>query len=153
MKDFFNGVRRHIGKLDAEKLREQYERLSDELVALDTLFETISIGIIFLDERGDIVKSNPAARELLGIDIKDAMESLAIPLGKSTKRDIDISYPRERTLEIKSVPVESGTLVYIDDVTAERQRTEEELRVGALVGDYIELQQAYLEAAGLVDYE
>lgn len=30
---------------------------------------------------------------------------------------------------------------------------EEELRVGALVGDYIELQQAYLEAAGLVDYE
>ena len=131
MKDFFNGVRRHIGKLDAEKLREQYERLSDELVALDTLFETISIGIIFLDERGDIVKSNPAARELLGIDIKDALESLAIPLGKSTKRDIDISYPRERTLEIKSVPVESGTLVYIDDVTAERQRTEEELRVGA----------------------
>lgn len=131
MKDFFNGVRRHIGKLDAKLLREQYERLSDELVALDTLFETISIGIIFLNEQGGIVKSNPAARELLGIDIKDAMESLAIPLGKSTKRDIDISYPIERTLEIKSVPVYSGTIVYIDDVTAERARTEEELRVGA----------------------
>ncbi len=30
---------------------------------------------------------------------------------------------------------------------------EEELRIGALIGDYIELQQAYLEAAGLVEYE
>ena len=30
---------------------------------------------------------------------------------------------------------------------------EEELRVGALVGDYIELQQAYLEVSGLVEFE
>ena len=30
---------------------------------------------------------------------------------------------------------------------------DEELRVGALIGDYIDLQQAYLESAGLVDYD
>lgn len=131
MKDFFNSVRRHIGKLDAEHLREQYERLLDELDASYALFETISIGIIFLDESGAIVKSNPAAKELLGINPEDALENLAIPLGKAMKRDVDITYPTQRTLEIKSVPVESGTLVYIDDVTAERERTEEELRVGA----------------------
>ena len=27
MKDFFKGVRRHIDKMDAERLREQYARL------------------------------------------------------------------------------------------------------------------------------
>ena len=131
MKDFFNGVRRHIGKLDAEHLREQYAHLSDELIALDALFKTISLGIIFLDERGEIIKSNPAAKELLGIAPEDALSALQIPLGKAMKRDIDITYPEERTLEIKSVPVEAGTLVYIADVTSERERTEEELRIGA----------------------
>ena len=52
MKDFFNGVRRHIGKMDAEHLREQYARLSDEAAFLDTLFQTIAQGIIVLDENG-----------------------------------------------------------------------------------------------------
>ena len=131
MRDFFNGVRRHIDKLDAQHLREQYARLSDELASLDTLFETISIGIILLDENGHIAKSNPAAKDLLGIKPEDALDTLSIPIGKSVKRDIQITYPQSRTLEIKSVPIESGTLVYIDDVTAERERTEEELRTGA----------------------
>ena len=31
MKSFFDGVRRHIGNMDAEHLREQYRRLSDEV--------------------------------------------------------------------------------------------------------------------------
>lgn len=131
MRDFFNGVRRHIDKLDARNLREQYARVSDELASLDTLFETISIGIILLDEHGQIARSNPAAKHLLGIKPEDALEMLSIPTGKAAKRDIQITYPQMRTLEIKSVPVESGTLVYIDDVTAERERTEEELRIGA----------------------
>ena len=30
MKDFFKGVRKRIGKLSAEKLREQYELVADE---------------------------------------------------------------------------------------------------------------------------
>ena len=61
MKDFFKGVRRHIGKLDAEHLREQYARLSEETISLETLFKTIAQGIVVLDEQGAIVKSNPAA--------------------------------------------------------------------------------------------
>ena len=38
-------------------------------------------------------------------------------------------------------------------VTAHAYAPDEELRVGALIGDYIDLQQAYLESAGLVDYD
>lgn len=131
MKDFFNGVRRHIGKMDAEHLREQYARLSDEAVSLETLFKTIAQGIVVLDERGGIVKSNPAAKDLLGMDPVDALPSLAVPLGKASKRELDVTYPEAKTLEVQTVPMDTGTLVYIRDVTAERERTEEELRAGA----------------------
>ena len=131
MKSFFDGVRRHIGNMDAEHLREQYRRLSDEVSSLDTLFSTISQGIIVLDERGEVAKSNPAARELLGMDPEDALPMLAIPHGKSSKREIDITYPETRSLEIQTMPMGDGTLVCLRDVTAERERTEEELRIGA----------------------
>lgn len=131
MKDFFKGVRRHIDKLDADHLREQYARLSEEAIFLDTLFQTIAQGIVVLDENGAVVKSNPAARELLGMNPAEAIPSLAIPLGKSSKREVLITYPVERTLEIQTVPTASGSLVYLRDVTAEKQRTQEELRAGA----------------------
>ena len=131
MKSFFDGVRRHIGNMDAEHLREQYRRLSDEVSSLDTLFSTISQGIIVLDERGEVVKSNPAARELLGMDPEDALPMLAVAHGKSSKREIDITYPEARSLEIQTMPMGDGTLVCLRDVTAERERTEEELRIGA----------------------
>ena len=66
MKGFFDGVRRHIGNMDAEHLREQYRRLSDEVNSLDALFGTMAQGLIVVDGRGEVSKSNPAARELLG---------------------------------------------------------------------------------------
>lgn len=131
MKDFFKGVRRRIDKLDADHLREQYTRLSEEALFLDTLFSTITQGIIVLDEEGEIVKSNPAARELLGMNPAEALPSLSIPVGKASKREMVVTYPIERTLELQSVPMPSGSLVYIRDITSEKARTEEELRAGA----------------------
>ena len=131
MKSFFDGVRRHIGNMDAERLREQYRRLSDEVSSLDTLFSTIAQGIIVLDECGEVAKSNPAAQELLGMKPEDALPMLAVTRGKSSKREIDVTYPESRRLEIQAVPMGDGTLVCIRDVTAERERTEEELRIGA----------------------
>lgn len=131
MKDFFKGVSRHIGKLDADHLREQYARLSEEALSLDTLFQTIAQGILVLDESGAVVKSNPAAKELLGMDPERALPGLALPVGKASKREIAVTYPVARTLEVQTVPMGPGTLVYLRDVTAEKERTEEELRAGA----------------------
>lgn len=131
MKNFFDGVRRHMGRLDAEHLREQYGRLADEAASLETLFKTITQGIVVLGPSGEIVKENPAARELLGMDVSDALKSIALPLGKASKSELDITYPEPRSIEMQTVPFEAGTLVYIRDVTAERERTEEELRAGA----------------------
>lgn len=131
MRNFFRGVRKRIGKLDAEQLREQYRLIADEADFLDALFLANSEGIIVLDERGEVVKSNPAAKFLLGMEPADALPSLEIPLGLASKREMSITYPDERTLELKTLPMKSGTLVYLRDITAEKARTEEELRVGA----------------------
>ena len=61
----------------------------------------------------------------------EALPALGIPLGKSLKREILVTYPVERTLEVQTVPMPTGSLVYLRDITAEKQRTQEELRAGA----------------------
>ena len=131
MKDFFKGVRKHIGKLDASQLREQYGLVSDELAHYDMNFQAMSEGILVTDRSGGITKSNPAARKLLGMAPEDILPSLELPLGKPSKREISLTYPDPRTLELKTIPMGEDTLVFIRDVSAERTRGEEELRAGA----------------------
>lgn len=131
MRDFFKGVRKRIGKLDAEQLREQYRLISDEADFLEMLFATNSDGIIVLDEKGVAVRHNPSARALLGMDVAAALETLEVPLGVASKREMSVTYPDERTLEMRTLPMKAGTLVYLRDITAEKVRSEEELRVGA----------------------
>ena len=131
MKDFFKGVRKHIGKLDASQLREQYGLVSDELAHYDMIVQAMSEGILVTDRSGGITKSNPAARKLLGMAPEDILPSLELPLGKPSKREISLTYPDPRTLELKTIPMGEYTLVFIRDVSAERTRGEEELRAGA----------------------
>ncbi|MBR4603298.1 MAG: ATP-binding protein [Kiritimatiellae bacterium] len=131
MRNFFKGVRKRIARLDAEQLREQYRLIADEADFLEALFTANSEGIIVLGENGELVRSNPAARELLGMQVDSAMRSLEIPLGKASKRELSVTYPDERALEMRTLPVKAGTLVYLRDITAEKARTEEELRIGA----------------------
>ena len=131
MKDFFKGVRKHIGKLDASQLREQYGLVSDELAHYDMIFQAMSEGILVTDRSGGITKSNPAARKLLGMAPEDILPSLELPLGKPSKREISLTYPDPRTLELKTIPMGEDTLVFIRDVSAERTRGEEELRAGS----------------------
>ena len=131
MRDFFKGVRRHIGKLDAQELRNQYNIIADEAEFLETLFTTNAEGIIVLDAEGAVLRANPAARTLLGMEATDAVKTLDLPLGCASKREMVITYPEEKSLEIRTVPIKAGTLVYLRDITAEKARTEEELRQGA----------------------
>lgn len=131
MKDFFKGVRKHIGKMDAERLREQFGRVADALERSETLFGALKEGLVRLDARGDVVQSNPAARQLLGMPPEDILPSLALPLGKSSKREVAVTYPERRMLEVQTIPFDEETIVYVRDVTAEKARTEEELRAGA----------------------
>lgn len=131
MKKIFDAVRRHIGSLDAEALREQYEKLSDEMSGIEALVKTLAQGVIFLDGNGNIKKTNPAVKELLGMDAENALPFLGVTPGRSCRHEIDITYPEARKLEVQAIPSDSATLVCIRDITLERERTEDELRAGA----------------------
>lgn len=125
MKNFFKGVRKHIGKLDAATLREQYRLVSDEFDFFETVFRAIKEGIVVLDENGSVVYQNPFAEEVLG---KGGMERLGIALGTSSKRELTVTYPEERCLELQTMPLErKSTLLIVRDVTGERRHTEEAL--------------------------
>ena len=131
MKDFFKSVRRHIGKLDAAHLREQYELVADEYARTDQLIRSLREGIVRMGADGSVLQSNPAATQLLGADPAVALRAIDLPLGTSSRREIAVTYPEERALEIQTAPLGDETIVYIRDVTAEKRRTAEELRVGA----------------------
>ena len=131
MKDFFKGVRKRIGKLDAEKLREQYTLVTDEFARTEKLLNILKDGIVRMDANGAVIQANPAARALLGGDPADILPELGLPLGKASRREIAVTYPEARTLEVQTIPFDDETVAYIRDVTAERERSEEELRAGA----------------------
>ena len=131
MKDFFKSVRKHIGKLDAAHLREQYELVADEYARTDQLIRSLREGIVRMGADGSVLQSNPAATQLLGADPAVALRAVDLPLGTSSRREIAVTYPEERALEIQTAPLGDETIVYIRDVTAEKRRTAEELRVGA----------------------
>ena len=132
MKDFFKGVRKHIDRLDAGHLREQYKLVADELANTDMLLHALKEGIIYLDEDGQVIRSNSAAKLFLGGEPADVLPELALPLGKASRRELAVSYPEERILDVQTIPLGRQTIVYIHDVTAERRRTEEELQSGAI---------------------
>ena len=131
MKDFFRGVRKHIGRLDAEKLREQYELVADELARSEKLIEILKDGVVRLAANGEVLQSNPAAKTLLGAEPADVLHDLGLPLGKASRREIAVTYPDARTLEVQTIPDGDETVVYLHDVTAEKARSEEQLRAGA----------------------
>ncbi len=131
MSDFFKGVRKHIGKLDAVHLREQFGRVADELDRLETLIRALKEGLVRVDANGMVIQYNPAARQLLGMPPESILPTLDLPLGKSSKREVSISYPEPRALEIQTIPFDAETIVYVRDITAEKARTAEALRVGA----------------------
>ena len=105
--------------------------MAEEANFLETLFLTNSEGIIVLDQEGIAYRHNPAAKELLGMEVSQAIKFLSPGAGEASRREIAITYPEPKTLEMRTVPFKAGTIVYLRDITAEKIRTEEELRAGA----------------------
>ncbi len=131
MKDFFKSVKRRIDKLDAEHLREQYARISDEVLLLENVLKTIKDAVIVLDAKGEVVFENEAVRDILGMDADAAKTTLDAPLSVVSKKELAITYPNEKTIEVQTMPMKDNTVLVLRDVTSERQRTEKQLRAGA----------------------
>ena len=90
MNSFFKGVRKHIGKLSADALREQYKRVADEFDFFEKVLGAIKEGIVVLDGDGEVTYQNPFAVELLG---KGGLKGLNINLGQSSKQELAVTYP------------------------------------------------------------
>ena len=93
MKTFFQSVLKHIDKLDAAKLREQYRLVTEEVAFFEMVFNAMNEGAILYDLSGNAVYRNPAA---------EALPEIEVPFGKASKNEVTLTYPEERTLEVQT---------------------------------------------------
>ena len=126
MKRFFTEVRKHIDKLDATTLREQYGVLADEADFFENICRSVHEGIAILDNENKVVYQNPEVIRLVGKDFNFA--------DFEGKTELEVSYPEHRYLEVQVIHTERhhSTIVVIRDVTAEHARSEEEQSAASL---------------------
>ena len=142
MKKFFKKVADRIDKLDAADRRHQFEALANEIGFLESVFNTLSEGVLVIDASGMLMYSNSIAERLAacpfsrgrGKPIRDMLpgwdwDRLLNPSAegagwaRKASCEIEIAYPERRILELGSLPNGSAVVVIIRDVTGEQRRT------------------------------
>ena len=133
---FIDKVVDRIDKLDAEDRRRQFRALADEIGFLESIFNTLSEGILVVDAKGLLLYSNAAADRLAatalsnarGKSLRDLLptwewDRLLHPSaegdGWSRKAscEIELAYPEHRILELGALPNEDAVVVILRDVT------------------------------------
>lgn len=150
MKRFFDKVAQHIDKLDAESVRGQYKGLADEFAFLEAVLRAIGEGVIVTSGRGSIVYANPAAERLAHFkfsDVKGKPLAKALPgwdwqdlvappatadWTRTASREIELTYPERRILEIQSMPSDTATVIMLRDVTLAHAREKDALESGRI---------------------
>ena len=146
MKKFFKKVAARIDKLDAADRRQQFEALANEIGFLESVFNTLSEGILVIDATGALLYSNLMAARLTacpfergrGKQIRDLLPGWDWNrlLNPSTEGDgwarkasceISLAYPERRILELGSLPNGDAVVVIIRDVTGEHARAADAL--------------------------
>ena len=136
MKRFFDKVAQHLDKLDAESVRGQYKGLADEFAFLEAVLRTMGEGVIVATGNGELAYANPAAEQLAHFDFQRAKgkplskvlpgwdwEDMLAPAAetdwvRAASREIEVTYPERRTLELRVMPNGTSTVVVlIRDVT------------------------------------
>ena len=142
---FFSKVVDRIDKLDSADRRRQFKALADEIGFLESVFNTISEGILVVDAQGILIHSNAAAERLTacplskgrGKAVRDLLPNwewnhLLHPSveGKGWARkvtsEIELAYPEHRILELGALPNGDAVVVIIRDVTSTYARMADE---------------------------
>ena len=142
---FFSKVLDRIDKLDSADRRRQFKALADEIGSLESVFNTLSEGILVVDAQGILIHSNAAAERLTacplskgrGKAVRDLLPNwewnhLLHPSveGKGWARkvtsEIELAYPEHRILELGALPNGDAVVVIIRDVTSTYARMADE---------------------------
>lgn len=138
---FFSKVADRIDKLDSADRRRQFKALADEIGFLESVFNTLSEGILVVDAEGILIHSNAAAERLTacplskgrGKSVRDLLPNwewnhLLHPsvAGEGWARkvscEIELAYPEHRILELGALPNGDAVVVIIRDVTSTYER-------------------------------
>ena len=148
MVDFFRRALKKLDKLDIEKHRELLISAINQISLLETVSDSINVGILVCDENNNLVFVNKCAIRMLPIDYTEGVQiwsaimddslvecfrDILISRDKAVGREIDIVHNgRNKLLSINVVPLVqkkkiTGSLIYIDDIT-EKRKEESRLR-------------------------
>ena len=149
MRKFYTKVAQRIDKMDVDSVRRQYCALTGNLNFLESVFRSLSEGVLVVDAAGTLVFANETAARLADFDLEKAKgkpirqqvpdwdwNRLLAPSdegsgwSRNATCEIDISYPERRILEVQSTPSEDGTVVVIRDVTLAHAREASALESG-----------------------
>jgi len=145
---FWNKLIERLDKLDPGSVQTQFLHLASERGLLETIFHALREGILVLDAEGRIEYANQGACRLLGLDeatvvglpmnetLREVDWSNLLRLdaqewARMASREIEISYPEHRFLELYLAPLENpadgrhGVVIILRDVTQERDTAEE----------------------------
>jgi PAS domain S-box-containing protein len=118
----------------------RYELLDMTPLVLDSVIQTIQDGTLVLDNKGQIVYSNPAVEDMLNLEsraisgrsLADVVPDIHEMVSSGTaKREMNFSGNRDRIVDILVTKIvnhgeeQSGTLILLKDVTEERKNQRE----------------------------
>jgi len=138
---FFSKVADRIEKLDAADRRRQFKALADEIGFLESIFNTLSEGILVVNADGSLIYSNASAERLTatplargrGKSVRTLLPNwewnhLLHPAdegdgwARKSSCEIEVAYPEHRILELGALPNGSMVVVIIRDVTGAHAR-------------------------------
>ncbi|MDR1837867.1 MAG: PAS domain S-box protein [Treponema sp.] len=142
MIDFYRRALKKLDKLDTEQRRELLVSAVGEISLLETVLDSIDVGILVCDENNNLTMVNKYAQRLLplnyseGVQLWDAVgDDRIVEFFKETllnrdrimDKEIDIDYMgRNRLLSVNVLPLVqdrriTGSLIYIEDITEKRK--------------------------------
>jgi two-component system, sporulation sensor kinase E len=143
--NFLDKLLGRLPRLDKEGLQSIVERLAQERVFLETLFNTIEDGVLVVDDQGRVGYFNDAAVRILGLPANAEGQPIKrfVPEldweqlaamdraggARVARHEFEIDYPRRRFLHVYAAPLDaerrggSGVALILHDATEARERT------------------------------
>ena len=148
MVNFFKRALKKLDKLNIDKHRELLISAINQISLLETVSDSINVGILVCDINNNLVLVNKCAKRMLPVDysegghptgamqiwssimdesLVECFKEILINRDKAVGREIDIVHNgRNKLLSINVVPLVqnrkiTGSLIYIDDITEKRK--------------------------------